>query len=359
MHRFDSLSAAAQEAFMKTTGVQCKKFVPDKGKDGDAMLKKLQDSTPGAKMWKEGHFELDTNFYEMPFFEAHPTLIAGRKVVVLDGLAYVPSSALKLIIAGKFKEELHASLDVAFNGLPTALADPRVGAFLRLLQEYGMQLLVAPKSKSQDVGEKLSLDNFEELLVRSFPPCMRQMVEFQRDRKKHLKHQGRLQLRPFLKEVGFTIEESFRWWRQELCRDPEITATVFDKNYMYDLEHTYGKKGNFQGQNAFGCPKIIGFPGASAAQAHGCPFKQLDMPSLKQMFHRWRVPESNMLEIEKLITHGKHFQLGCIEYFKAKHPGHEGEGVGNSPQDFFRESCRCHAKDAADEEAKAAKAKAK
>jgi len=251
---------------------------------------------------------------------------------------------MKLIIAKKFKDTLSAGLDVAFQGLSTALADARIGSFLRDLQAYGMHLLVASKSSADDVGEKLTLDNFEELMSRSFPPCMRRAAEKQREQKKHLKHLGRLQLRPFLKECGFTIDESFKWWKKELCRDPEIDAASYEKNYTYDVEHTYGKKWHLQGQNAFGCPKIIGFPTESVGQVHGCPFKSVDILALKQQFHKWQVPESYVHEIEKLVSNGNHYQLGCIEYFKAKHPGHTGDGVGNSPGDFFRESNRYHIK---------------
>merc|ERR1740138_21040 len=150
-----------------------------------------------------------------------------------------------------------------------------------------MQLMVAPKSSSdEDVGEKLSLANFEELLTRSMPPCMRRLVEKQRETKKHLKHAGRLQLRPFLKDCGFTFEESVQWWKQELCKDPEIDATSYEKNYVYDTEHAYGKKGHFQGQNSFGCPKIMSFPSESGAQCHGCPFKEMELPLLKQTLNR-------------------------------------------------------------------------
>jgi len=241
---------------------------------------------------------------------------------------------------------LMVNLDRAFQGLGSALADPRIGGFLRDLQDYGMQLLVAPKASTEDVGEALSFENFEQMLPRSFPPCMRRAIEVQRETKKHLKHAGRLQLRPFLKECGFTIEESLKWWKQEMCRDPTIDAASYEKNYTYDTEHAYGKKGHLQGQNAFGCPKIIQFPPESAGQCHGCTFKNLEMPLLKQQMHRWKVPERHVLEMEKLIGHGKHYQLACIEYFVAMHPGSEGNGVGNAPHDYFRESCRHYTKQA-------------
>jgi len=344
--RFDVLSLEAREAYLDSAGVKCKRFQPK----AQLSLEQLQKSTAGAKLWatemtsaKPAGYE--QNFYEMPFQEVTPSLIAGRRVVLQGGKAYVPSSALKLILAKRFKDLLTASLDVAFQGLPVALADPRVGGFLRDLQEFGMQLMVAPKSSSdEDLGEQLSLANFEELMVRSFPPCMRRLVEKQRETKKHLKHTGRLQLRPFLKDCGFTIEDSFRWWKQELCRDPEVDSAAFEKNYTYDLEHAYGKKGHLQGQNTCACPKTIAMPGESTGQVHGCVFKQLDTQSLRQQFHRWRVPDAHVAEIEKLLKEGKHYQLACIEYFKSQHPGHEGDGVGNSPNEFFKESCRSHSK---------------
>merc|ERR1712232_259545 len=338
--RFDQLRQEAQDLFLTEAGVGCKKFDPTQSK---VTLEYLCRTTSAAKVWGDKQLiKVDEVFYEMPFHQAHPSLIAGRKVVVKDGVAYVPSSALKLILAAKFKDSLSVSLETAQQGLPIALADPRVGGFLKLLQEHGMQLLVAPKSSGEDIGEQLSMENFEELLVRSFPPCMRRLVEAQRDQKKHLKHAGRLQLRPFLKDCGLEFEESIRWWKQELCRDREIDTTTFEKNYTYDVEHTYGKKGHFQGQNSFGCSKLINFPGEGTGQVHGCPFKQLAIQPLKNMLHKWRVPEPNTNDIEKLIKGGNHYQLACIEYFKAMHPGREGDGVGNSPNDFFRKSCRCY-----------------
>jgi len=342
--RFDCLSLSAQEAFMKNQGVPCKRF-DQANWPGYPSLGDLQKTTYGAKIFTDPSKppEYETVFYEMPFFEIHTALISTRKVVIHQGKAFVPSSALKLILAARFKEQLIIGLDNAFNSMPNVLADQRVGPFIRLLQDHGLQLLVAPKAGSEDVGEKLSLDNFEELLVRSFPPCMRRLVEAQRDQRKHLKHAGRLQLRPFLKDAGFGIDESTKWWRQEITKDPTVDVTSFEKNYTYDLEHAYGKKGHFQGSNCFGCPKIIGFPGETAGQVHGCPFK-LEMPALKQHLHRWRVPENGVAEIEKLITNGKHYQLGCIEYFKSQHQGSEGDGVGNSPMEYFKTSSAYYTK---------------
>ncbi|OLP98385.1 putative DNA primase large subunit [Symbiodinium microadriaticum] len=225
--------------------------------------------------------EIEQVFYAMPFTEVPPAFIAGRRVVVKKGKAYVPASSLKMIVAKKFKDVvrswlaewpkaltedlLAASLDVAFQGIHMALADPRVGLFLRQLQEMGMQLVLPMRTSStEEAGEKLNLGNFEDA-----PDSLQQSSKLRRETKKHLKHAGRLQLRPFLKDCGFSFEDSVSWWKQELCRDPTIDSGKFDKchrNYMYDLEHAYGKKGHLQGQNCRGCPKLIGLPGEAVGQ---------------------------------------------------------------------------------------------
>jgi len=342
--RFESLAQAGKEGFLVEAGLQVKKFQP--GPNQDYSLLDLQQLTPGAKIWNRetgGPPQYDANFYELGFQEIHPSLIARRAVVIEDGKAYVPSSALMLIVAGKFKEKLDKALDVAYRGLPRALSDPQVGRFLKLLQDNGMQLLISKASSGPgEPEEKLSLDLFEEMMPRSLPPCMRMLVQHQRESRKHLKHQGRLQLRPFLKDAGFSYEESHKFWRQELTRDPAVDGISYEKNYAYDIDHAYKKKGGHQGQNPFGCAKIINFPSVSGAQLHGCPFGHLEMRNLKQMLYTWKIPEDNIQKIEKLVTHGKHYQLACQEYFIALHPGSQGDGVGNHPNSFFNESCKHH-----------------
>ncbi|CAJ1380014.1 unnamed protein product [Effrenium voratum] len=341
--RFEALSAEAKEAFIAVMGMDCSRYNFIDGPN----LDKLQKCTAGAKIWSEERKvpEYEQVFYALPFQEVPPHLIAGRRVMLQRGKAFVAASVLKLIVAKRFKEQLAEGLNVAFQGLNIAMMDMRVGGFLKSLQDYGLQLVAGPRTSSEDAGEKLAPENFEEFMARSFPPCMRRLVERQRENKKHLKHAGRLQLRPFLKDCGFTFEDSVRWWKQELCRDPEITSESFEKTYLYDFEHAYGKKGHLQGSNCFGCAKILAMPSETPGQVHGCMFRQLELPALRNQLQRWRVPAAFVGEIEKLVKEGKHYQLACMEYFKSLHVGHDGEGVGNSPMDFFRTSGRFHKKE--------------
>merc|ERR1740123_2207815 len=117
------------EAFLAASGVRCRKYVPGAG--SPYSLRDLAHTTPGAKIWSGKANDFDLNFYEMPFYEVPPFLLAARKVVLHGGSAYVPSSALRTLLSKKFKDRLSVLMETAFQGLPTAMAEPRIGGFLR------------------------------------------------------------------------------------------------------------------------------------------------------------------------------------------------------------------------------------
>lgn len=104
----------------------------------------------------------------------------------------------------------------------------------------------------------------------------------------HLRHAGRMQLGLFLKGAGLTLEESLTFWRQSFAaRTP---GDKFDKEYAYNIRHSYGKEGSRKDYEPHNCRKIIlgGNPGVG--EAHGCPFKTLDPSALRASMSRAGVP---------------------------------------------------------------------
>ncbi|CAD7952082.1 unnamed protein product [Amoebophrya sp. A120] len=402
--RLQNLREQAIADFYKQTGNAHVKFSPggqqqaggssssSSSPRAPVRLKDLQECTPGAKIFQPGGPpgppRYETEFYEIPWTEITPYHLAKRRVIVKKGIAYVPNSMLTTLVIDKFRNKLREDLSQAFEGLDYAMQEKRIAPFLRTLQENGQTLFFAKPTMNQlGPSESLSLANFEIMLKRSLPPCMRWAVQAQRDQKKRLKHQGKLQLRydkkvchehrtstlfclslvmhgghdheykinevaalwpsfsftavkicrPFLREAGFDLKQSLTWWRQEVTRDPEVDENKFEKNFAYDIEHAYGKKGHMKGQNAFGCASIIGFPLATAGQVHGCPFKSMDKDMLGKVLLHWDVPAGDIEDITKKSTE-KHYQLACKQFFCKTHKGHSGEGIGNHPNQFFNES---------------------
>ncbi|CAD7923001.1 unnamed protein product [Amoebophrya sp. A25] len=329
--RIQELSDPAKYAFYRDTGNAYPRYT---GKN----LRELQEATPDARIFGAIPVRYEEEFFEIPFLAIQPYWISKRRVVLKKGKAFVPRSLMLTHVVDIFKRRLSSGLASAFAGLDHVSQDRRIAPFIRTLQENGQNLYIAREpSVAQGPSEKLSLANFEIMMKRSFPPCMRWTVQYQRDSKKRLKHQGKLQLRPFLREAGFDLKSSLSWWRQEVSRDPEMDEGKFEKNFVYDIEHAYGKKGHLKGQNAFGCASIIGFPLPSGGQVHGCPFKVMDSGMLKTVLQHWQVPSGDIEDITTKSS-GKHYQLACKEFFCKTHPGSSGEGVGNLPQQFFVES---------------------
>jgi DNA primase large subunit len=168
---------------------------------------------------------------------------------------------------------------------------------------------------------------------------MRHLVFHQRAANRHLKFQGQLQLRPFLKEAGFSLQNSLRWWEREMCRDPSISASVFEQKCSYHIHHTYGLRGHGRGAFCFSCKKIMSFPRPLDGQAHGCPFQVLSADDLAHFLPYWGVPSE---EVEAIVASASAHSAGhaCAKFFQATHPKAADEGPALHPNEFLRRSRR-------------------
>lgn len=102
-----------------------------------------------------------------------------------------------------------------------------------------------------------------------------------------MKHFGRLQFGLFLKGIGLNLTEAIKYWKTEFCK--LIDSEKFDKDYLYNIKHSYGTIGKMTNYSPYGCKKIISTdPGPG--EHHGCPFKLWDADMLKQKILEYGVP---------------------------------------------------------------------
>ncbi|EER02340.1 dna primase large subunit, putative [Perkinsus marinus ATCC 50983] len=229
-------------------------------------------------------------------------LIAKRAVVIIGGMAYIPDTQLGTLLCKTYREQLRRHLAIALQERTVFMNDPRIASIVKHMHptyrpSNGNNMDNIPDS------EKLSLDNFNLLLERSFPPCMRSLIEHMRHKKTHLKHRGRQQLPPFLRSAGLNMDDSLRWFKTEFTRDQSIDPDKFDRHYSYDIKWTlsnWAETGGFQ-------------------------------------------PQQTAIMIDDITKKSKReAQLACQEWFRIMHPGSSGDGVGNHPNSYFSESIAYH-----------------
>ena len=195
-------------------------------------------------------------------------LVGKRRVYVSRGQAYVPMSQQISLVLAEFTSRLDQALEVGLrvdrmvlptltgraddcNHLPssqaTARALPRLDEddrLLPVLDHLSMGFMAGISSEynynpDANGGETITAGMVNDLVSRHGPACMRNLNNTLRANK-HLKHFGRIQYTLFLKGIGLSVEEALIFWRKGFSA---ITDDKFNKEYRYNVRHTYGLEG--------------------------------------------------------------------------------------------------------------------
>jgi len=111
----------------------------------------------------------------------------------------------------------------------------------------------------------------------------------------HLKHNGRLQYGLFLKGAGLSMEESIAFWKKYFCK--KMPEDKFEKEYVYNIRHNYGKEGKRTDYTPWGCERIQALPPMTSGETHGCPFKTHSEDRLKTILFEMKIKELDILKI--------------------------------------------------------------
>ena len=55
--------------------------------------------------------------------------------------------------------------------------------------------------------------------------------------------------------IGLPLEEAMAFWRSEFA--PRTPGDKFEKQYGYNIRHSYGKEGNRKNYTPYSCLKVI------------------------------------------------------------------------------------------------------
>nr|CAB3265150.1 DNA primase large subunit [Phallusia mammillata] len=270
-------------------------------------------------------------YYRVPFEEVL-NLVSNRRVFLFEGDAFVPQKEFLSIVSTQFREHLSKALTLTARSLPHLEEDDRLLPILRSFNQNALSTAYDPKRNEGNV----SISDLDELSSVSYPLCMRELHRSLKD-SHHLRHWGRMQYGLFLKGIGVTLEDSLKFWRQEMGKG--IGIDKFDKEHAYNIRHNYGKEGKRTNYTPYSCMTIITKNPPAAQDHHGCPFKHTSPDLLRQKLRSYKASSDVIEQIVELVK-GQHFQIACQKYFEATHKVEDASFQVTHPNHYFDESQR-------------------
>ncbi|KAA1474935.1 DNA primase large subunit [Dentipellis sp. KUC8613] len=258
-----------------------------------------------------------------------PDLVEKRRVFLKGGWAYVPSRDQSSIVFQEFQSNLEKALELTAKALPRLDEDTRLVPLLNNLSQ-GFLAGVPSEWNATTTGDEIKADMVDELARKHFPACMRNLHDnLKRDH--HLKHFGRLQYGLFLKVLGLSIEEAMLFWRRSFSG---YTDDQFNKNYKYNIRHSYGLEGKRANYPAKSCQQILTMDQPGSTDNHGCPYRHFSPDNLQtallSMYSAQGLTSADIPEILSTVKAG-HYHVACTRVFEITHANRgvkKGEGVG-------------------------------
>lgn len=273
------------------------------------------------------------NFYKVPF-EAVPDLVATRRVFLRSGEAYVSRDQISSLVGQPYRAALSRSLTKLSRDWNNFMAREEADRLAPIVENLSQRYLGPDYSdpEKRGVSGQVTAADIPRLVSESFPLCMVNMYNALHD-SHHLKHTGRMQFGLFLKGIGLPLEEAVRFWRTEMAQ--HAPGDKFDKDYLYNIRHNYGKEGNRKDYTPHNCQSLIStVPGVG--QVHGCPYRTFSADSLKAALGRLNVSGD---KIEEAVNKAKggHYQLACAAVWEGKMGCSCDSGI-NHPNQYYEES---------------------
>ncbi|EPY50669.1 DNA primase large subunit Spp2 [Schizosaccharomyces cryophilus OY26] len=252
------------------------------------------------------------SFFKVPFIKV-PDLVERRAVFVHKGFAYVPFSEQISIVIEEFEKNLKSSLENTAKALPRLDEDDRLLPILNHLSKgfVAPELSVAAAKPGEVTADQV------DSLVPHFPLCARHLHNVLR-KEKHLRHFSRLQYGLFLKDIGLSVEEALIFWKSSFSNTND---DKFNKEYRYNIRHSYGLEGNRKNYKGYSCQQILTGPQLGPGDAHGCPYRTYSLDNLVTALSTMGIaPDSSGCREVVDAVKGRHYHIACTRVFELTHP---------------------------------------
>ncbi|CAH9085949.1 unnamed protein product [Cuscuta epithymum] len=269
-------------------------------------------------------------FYKVPFEEV-PELVAGRRVYIHKGNAYIAAHQLVSFVINQFRSNLSKALALTNRKWTSMIREQEKDRLTPIVEALSTSYLGPDYNQPQENTE-ISLKDIDQAAKTSFPLCMRHLFEKLRE-DHHLKHGGRLQLGLFLKGVGIKLDDALAFWKSEFSK--KVGAERFDKEYAYSVRHYYGKEGKRMDCTPYSCQKLISLtPGIG--DHHGCPYRHFSEENLRAALNRMGVGHLALEDVMGKVRN-RHYQVACTLTFEAIHGSPCDAGISH-PNQYYTDS---------------------
>ncbi|KAL3134829.1 hypothetical protein ABBQ32_007800 [Trebouxia sp. C0010 RCD-2024] len=343
--RFCAETASQRLAFMVEAGLEYDQCTPEelnaKVQPSGKPLWELLAQVEESKWNRELAIDTRTNpalriFFKVDF-EAVPDLVAGRKVFLRHGQAYVSKTDVVSLVVGHFRSHLSQALVETARKWASHIAAEESERLTPVIEALSTRYLGPDYGDLQRPAGEVAVADLPRLAHESFPLCMLNMFEgLKRDH--HLKHTGRQQLGNFLKGIGLSLDSAIAFWRTEFAKGG-MPEDKFKKEHLYNIRHSFGKEGKRVNYTPASCMSVINSaPGQGIV--HGCPYKAFDADSVRAALARLRIePDKVRAAVGKM--QGGHYQLACAAAWEGAHGCECVTGI-NHPNQYYTESRKVH-----------------
>ncbi|KAK6361206.1 hypothetical protein TWF730_004949 [Orbilia blumenaviensis] len=321
-YRFLTDDSGEREKFLEGLQLNFEDVSEDEKRELTDRLKAVLENTApsgsgGNKMPAEKAKQLfDNEKFLKVDWERVSDLVESRKVFLKAGMAYVPRSMLLSLVMAEFTKRLDESLVKTARLLPRLDEDDRLIPILNHLSkgftapEYNSS--ASPTTLS---GTAITANQIDNLSVH-FPLCMKNLHTAVR-RDKHLRHFGRLQYGLFLKGIGLSIDEALVFWRQAFSK---FTDEQFNKEYRYNIRHSYGLQGAGRNYKPMSCQQILMEHPPGTGENHGCPYRHFSVENLTvAMSALMGVEDRGVVSGVKMDVAARKYHLACNRVFEHLH----------------------------------------
>ncbi|KAK4877379.1 hypothetical protein RN001_009885 [Aquatica leii] len=205
------------------------------------------------------------------------TLVSERRARLKNGYVRVVCDQWKDLIISLFNTFLITSIKEMKHNRSThaALNDHRIKSILSTVFVHTNSR--SPRSTLQDFNMEIKL----------FPLCMRNLQNTLQQSHR-LPHEERYNYSLFLKDIGMSLDDSLKFWKNEYSKESHPCGKCChswykdEKRYIYSIRHLYGLEGSRKNYSSRSCHYFQN-NSISATQEGGCPFKHFDNENLKKL----------------------------------------------------------------------------